>query len=55
MDVIVIPTLQELACILLLARFWVQTSDTLALLQHHIKRLGVHSQVRGMGKSVDLN
>ena len=55
MDAIVIPALRELACILLLARFRVHTSDTLALLQQHIERFGAHTQVRGMGKSVDLN
>jgi len=36
MDMIVVPALRELACVLLLGRFRVHTSDTLGLLRHHI-------------------
>jgi hypothetical protein len=46
MDAIVVPTLRELACVLLLGRFRVHTSDTLGLLQHHIAKFGERSQVR---------
>ena len=52
MDTIVIPALRELVWILLLSRFWVHTSDTLALLQQHVKRFGVHSQVCGGGEEL---
>ena len=46
MDMIVIPTLRALACVLLLARFRVHTSDTLALLRQHIEEFGLCAQVR---------
>ncbi|KAF9642410.1 hypothetical protein BDM02DRAFT_3193327, partial [Thelephora ganbajun] len=55
MDAIVIPALRELACTLLLGRFWVHTSDTLGLLQKHIRQFGMYSQVRGGIQTVDLN
>ena len=45
MDTIVIPTLRSLACVLLLGRFRVHTSDTLALLQQYIEKFGSCAQV----------
>lgn len=47
MDDVVIPALRELACVLLLAHFEVHTSDTLGLLQQHIDKFSVWSQVCG--------
>ena len=44
-DMIVVPALRELACIVLLGRFRVHTSDTLGLLQQHIAKFGKYSQV----------
>ena len=45
---IVVPALRELACVLLLGRFRVHTSDTLGLLQQHIAKFGDCLQVRSM-------
>ena len=45
MDMIVVPALRELACVLLLGRFRAHTSDTLGLLQQHIAKFGEYSQV----------
>ena len=49
MDEIVIPALRELACVLLLGRLQVHTSDTLGLLQRHIRKFGDYSQVCSRG------
>jgi hypothetical protein len=45
-DMIVVPALRELACVLLLGHFQIHTSDTLGLLQQHIVKFGEYSQVR---------
>jgi hypothetical protein len=51
-DMVVVPALRELACLLLLGHFQIHTSDTLGLLQQHIAKFGEYSQVcRGCEKS----
>ena len=54
-DKIVVPALRELGCVLLLARFQVHTSDTLALLQQHIEGFGMWSEVRSRVGTSDLH
>jgi len=39
-DAIIIPTLRQLACVLLLARFRIHTENTLRMLEDHIQQFG---------------
>lgn len=45
MDAIVVPALRELACVVLLGRFQIHTSDTIGLLREHIEKFGEYTQV----------
>lgn len=44
-DGLLIPTLRELGCVLLLARFHAHTSETLSLLKNHIQQFGQLAKV----------
>jgi hypothetical protein len=39
-DTIIIPTLRQLACVLLLSRFRIHTETTLQMLEEHVQQFG---------------